>query len=489
MQSIWSESCKFYDRNILDSDIKVDIAVIGAGMAGVLTAFMLKERGFDVVVIEANEIAGGATKNTTAKITSQHRLIYNKLINNFGVEKANQYAVSNQLAIEKYAEIIKRKDIECEFERKPAYVYSLDNLKEIEEEVKATNKLGINSKFTDKTTLPFDIKGAIRFDNQAQFNPLKFIKSISSELKIYEHTIAKEINEDVIVTDRGNVRAKLIVVTTHFPFVNNPGYYFLRMYQQRSYVIALENTAPINTTPINKTLIDGMYIDENEKGYSFRSYKDFILLGGAGHRTGKNEQGGCYEKLRTAAKEFYPSSIEKYYWSAQDCMTLDGVPYIGHYSSSTPTLYVATGFNKWGMTNSMVSAMIISDMITGKNNDYMEIFSPQRFNITASAKNLLEDGVQAVSGMIIKKLEIPEKSSEHLQNGYGDIVECSGEKVGVYKNIDGEIFAVNIKCPHLGCQLEWNQDELSWDCPCHGSRFDYNGNLIDNPAIIGLYGK
>lgn len=479
MQSIWSESCKLYERASLDRNIKADIAVIGAGMAGILTAFMLKECGFDVVVIEANEIAGGATKNTSAKITSQHRLIYNKLINNFGKEKAKQYAVSNQLAIEKYAEIIKRKEIDCEFEIKPAYVYSLDNLKEIEEELKATNELGIKSEFTDKTTLAFDIKGAIKFNKQAQFNPLKFIKAISSELKIYEHTIAKEINEDVVITDKGNVRAKLIIVATHFPFVNNPGYYFLRMYQQRSYIIALENAG----------LLDGMYIDENEQGYSFRNYKNFMLFGGAGHRTGKNENGSCYEKLRIAAKEFYPSSVEKYYWSAQDCMTLDSVPYIGHYSSSTKTLYVATGFNKWGMTNSMVSAMIISDMITGKDNNYMDIFSPQRFNIIASAKNLAQDGIEAVSGMIVKKLEVPTKSVEHLQKGYGDIVEYSGEKVGVYKNQDGEIFAVNIKCPHLGCQLEWNQDELSWDCPCHGSRFDYKGKLIDNPATTGLYGN
>lgn len=476
MKSVWSESCEIFKRKSLEGDIKVDIAVIGAGMAGILTAYMLKENGFDVVILEADKIASGATKNTTAKITSQHNLIYNKLIDNFGFDKAMQYAKANEKAVQNYKKIINQKNIDCDFEQKPSYVYSLDNLKSIEAEIESANKLGIDAKFIDKTNLPFDIKGAVKFDNQAQFNPLKFIKFISDNIIIYENTMAKAINEDVIVTDKGNVKAKLIIVTTHFPFMNIPGYYFMRMYQQRSYVIALENAIQL----------DGMYIDANEQGYSFRNYKNLLLLGGAGHRTGKKENGKSYEKLRKVANEFYPSSKEKYNWSAQDCMSLDGVPYIGHYSSSTPTMYVATGFNKWGMTGSMVSAMIISDMIIGNNNDYIDVFSPQRFNLTASAKTLGEDSVQAIKSFIAQIFEIPKENIEHIENCHGGIVEYNGDKVGVYKNEMGEVFTVTTRCPHLGCQLEWNEDELSWDCPCHGSRFDYKGNLIDNPATRSL---
>lgn len=475
MQSIWTEDYNFKQREALNGDIKTDIAIIGAGISGILISFMLKEYGFNSIIIEAKKIASGITKNTTAKITSQHNLIYNKLIKNFGKEKAYQYAQANQLAIEKYEQIINQKNIECEFERKPAYVYSLGETKDIEAEIEAANKLKINAEFTTKVELPFDIKGAVKFNNQAQFNPIKFLKPISDELTIYENTQAQTINEDVIITDRGKIKAKLIIVATHYPFLNAPGYYFMRMYQQRSYIIALENTPQLN----------GMYIDADSNGYSFRSYNKFLLLGGEGHRTGKNN-GDSYLKLRQAAKEFYPASIEKYNWSAQDCITLDGVPYIGHYSNSTHTLYVATGFNKWGMTSSMVSAIIISDMIRGHINKYSDIFDPHRFNITASAKNILENGSEVVSSMIIKKLDIPKENIEHIKNNEGGIIEYEGEKIGVYKDELGEPFFVNTRCTHLGCELKWNPNELSWDCPCHGSRFDYKGFLIDNPAIKNL---
>ena len=258
--------------------------------------------------------------------------------------------------------------------------------------------------------------------------------------------------------------------------MNAPGYYFMKMHQERSYVLALENTSEI----------DGMYIDINKEGYSFRTYNNLLLLGGISHRTGENEEGGSYDKLRKVAKELYTKAKEKYYWSAQDCMTIDGIPYIGRYSSETPNIYVATGFNKWGMTSSMVSAMIISDMILEKENDFSEIFSPRRFDLSLSINNIANDLIETAKNFIAQKVYIPSSEIEHIKNGHGGIIEYNGEKVGVYKNKEGKEFFVSTKCTHLGCQLSWNADELTWDCPCHGSRFDYKGRLIGSPATKDL---
>ena len=236
MQSIWSESCEFRKREVLDEDIKTDTIIIGAGMAGILIGYMLKQNGIDVILIDAAEMASGNTKNTTAQITSQHDLIYDKLISEFGEKKARQYAKANELDIKKYKEIIKERKIECEFEEKLAYVYSLNEVENIKKEVEAANKLGISAEFVESINLPFEIKGAIKFNNQAQFNPLKFLKDISNDLVIYENTRALEIKENLVITNRGNITANNIVVATHYPIMNAPGYYFIKMHQERSYV-------------------------------------------------------------------------------------------------------------------------------------------------------------------------------------------------------------------------------------------------------------
>ena len=476
MQSVWSEGCKFRKREGLKEDIKTDVLIIGAGMAGILTGYMLKQSGKEVVLIDAAEVVSGNTKNTTAKITSQHGLIYHKLISEFGEEKARQYAKANQLAIKKYKEIIKEEEIDCDFEEKSAYIYSLNEIDSLKKEVEAANKVGINAEFVEKVKLPFEIKGAVKFNNQGQFNPLKFLKDISKDLRIYENTRAIEIKENLVITNKGNITANHIVVATHYPIMNVPGYYFLRMHQERAHVIALENVNDI----------DGMYIDANNDGYSFRSYKNLLLLGGIKQRTGENEKGGSYDKLRKVAKKLYPESKEKYHWSAQDCMTIDSIPYIGRYSDDTPNVYVATGFNKWGMTSSMVSAMIISDMILENENDFSEIFSPKRFDLSLSINNLTKDIGETAKNFIAQKIYIPSSKIEHIKNGHAGIVEYNGEKVGVYKNNEGKEFIVSTKCSHLGCQLHWNADELTWDCPCHGSRFDYKGRLIGSPATKDL---
>lgn len=472
MKSIWSENVSLPERPPLDGELSVDVAVIGGGLAGVLTAYLLREQGVEAVVLEARRVGSGQTRNTTAKVTLQHGLIYGRLIEQFGHRKAEQYARANRRAIEEYRQMIKRLHINCDWEECPAYLYSTLDAAPLRQEAEAARSLGIEAELTGKIELPFSVEGALMFPDQARFHPLKFLATVAAQVPVYENTRVKKAEQHCLLTDRGKVTAKRIVFATHYPFVNRPGYYFLRMHQERSYVLALENAA----------ILQGMYYGVDPDGFSFRPAGDVLLLGGGNHRTGENSKGGRYDRLRRKAKELWPRSQERTYWSAQDCMTLDGIPYIGPFTSENDNWHVATGFQKWGMTTSMAAAQILTCQITGQSHPDEDVFSPQRFALSASAKTLAEEGLQAAKGIARSFLGLPRASLDALPLGHGGIVEQGGEKVGVYKNEQGETFAVSTRCPHLGCQLEWNPDEKSWDCPCHGSRFDYRGQLIDNPA-------
>lgn len=430
MISVWTDTVELPSFKALDGDIKTDVLIIGGGIAGLLTAYMLQKAGVEYALAEAKEICSGITKNTTAKITAQHGLIYADLVYRFGEERAKLYLEANQKALEEYAILCSGAD--CGFEIKDSYVYSLNDPKKIEQEVRALQKIGYEAEFHQKLPLPFFVAAAVKFKDQAQFHPLKFAAHIAKDLNIYEHTMVKEVNQEGAVTDRGRIKANRIVVASHFPFINRHGGYFLKMYQHRSYVSAVENAADV----------DGMYVDENEKGMSFRNYGDLLFIGGGSHRTGK--QGGCWQELHSFTKRHYPEAKEKYCWATQDCMTLDKVPYIGRYSKNTPNLYVITGFNKWGMTSSMAGAMLLSDMLTGKDSPYEAVFRPYR-------------------GILRPQLG-----------------------VNAFEATLGLVNFSTRRCPHLGCKLNWNSSERSWDCSCHGSRFSHDGELIDNPAMKGL---
>lgn len=425
-KSIWTDSISLPNFPKLKGDISTDVLIIGGGMAGVLCAYFFEKSGVDYILVEGNKVAEGITKNTTAKITSQHSLIYSKLIKDFGTEKAQMYLTANENAVSVYENMCQ--GIDCDFEIKDAYTYSMKDRKIIEDEVSAVNSLGFNAEFCERINLPFSTKGAIRFNYQAQFNPLKFIAEISKNLNIYEQTFIRDITPTTAIADGCRINAKNIIVTTHFPFINKHGSYFLKLYQHRSYVSAYENAQNF----------DGMYVDEDKKGMSFRNYGDLLLIGGGGHRTGK--QGGNWKEINTFAKRYYPQARLKYEWATQDCMSLDSVPYIGKYSARTPNLYVATGFNKWGMTSAMVSAMILSDMVMGKKNIFADVFSPQR---SILKPQLFVNGMESTINLLSPSQK---------------------------------------RCPHLGCALKWNKAEHTWDCPCHGSRFEDDGTLIDNPS-------
>lgn len=479
MNSIWRTTTKIEPRPALEGDIETEAAVLGGGLAGVLTAHFLQERGVKTVLLEANQLGSGQTGNTTAKVTSQHGLLYQKLIRELGEEGAGQYARANQRSVAAYRTLVEEKNIDCQWEERPAYLYSTAGGELLQEEAHAAWRLGIDAKFTTDTELPFQVKGAVRFAEQAQFHPLKFLEHIARDMTVYEGTRAIKVEGDNVVTDKGKVKAKHIVFATHFPFVNMPGYYFLRLHQERSYVLALENAQPL----------DGMYLGVDEAGLSLRTSGELLLLGGGGHRTGENSAGGRYDLLRQAAKTYWPQARETAHWSAQDCMPLDGVPYIGRFSPSAPNWYVATGFQKWGMSSSMAAALILCGLITGKEDPDSAVFAPHRFRLAASAKNLWTDGGKTVKSLARSAFSPPKAAVDELPLGHGGIVESEGVKAGVYKDKEGKVYAVSVCCPHLGCQLEWNSDEKSWDCPCHGSRFDYTGALLDNPAQENLKGS
>ena len=475
MRSIWTQNIDIRKRDCLKENIETEVAVIGAGLAGILIAFQLQRAGKKVVVIEGNRIASGQTSHTTAKITSQHGLVYHRFIREVGEEKAKQYALANESAIDEYRKLIKEEKISCDFEEKCSYIFSDDEM-ELQEELEAVNQLGLSAELVRRLSIPISCTGAIRFDHQAQFHPIKFIKAISESLTVYENTPVTSVEGHRIKTKGGEVQAEKIVFATHFPFINFPGMYFARMHQERSYVLALKGIGQV----------DGMFLGEGKNAYSFRNYGDFLLFGGESHRTGENKDGGRYDALRKKAKELFPDSEEVAHWSAQDCITVDSIPYIGNYTSEKSDWYVATGFQKWGMSHSMVSAMILRDLICGNENPYSEVFDPSRF-VTKDIKNIAKEGGMAVKGLVKRVFQLPEETAMGLPKGHGGVVELEEEKVGVYKDFDGKLYVVDIRCPHLGCQLEWNPDERSWDCPCHGSRFDYHGKLISNPAQEDIY--
>lgn len=426
MESIWNLTEKMPYFPALQGNYKTDVLIIGGGITGILCAHMLQNSGVDCAIIEADKICRGVTQNTTAKITVQHGLVYHKLIGKYGTEKAQLYFQAQNSALEMYRALSSK--IDCDFEETDAFVYSRNSRIEIESEANALRRIGCPAVFAEQVNLPFRIKGAVCVPKQAQFHPLKFLKPLAENSKIFENTRALEVRPGEVITEKGKIKAEKIIVTTHFPFLNKNGLYFLKLYQHRSYVMALKDAPDVK----------GMYVDASGKGLSFRDADGLLLLGGGSHRTGK--KGGNWIELSEFSRTYYPGAKEVSRWATQDCMSLDGVPYIGQYSKSTPSLYVATGFNKWGMTNAMVSAMVLRDLIAGKENAFARVFAPDRRIL-------------------------------HPQLG-----------INLAESLMGLLTPTAPRCPHLGCALKYNKYEHTWDCSCHGSRFTEDGKVIDNPA-------
>ena len=542
MKSYWIDSVKEQNKfSALEENIKTDICIIGGGLTGLSTAYNLSKYKIRTVLLEKDEICKQTSGNSTAKITSQHGLIYKYLTDSKGQDFARKYYEANENAIRNIKNIIDKEGIDCDLEYQPAYVFTqkVQDVQKIKDEVEAVNNFGGKAKFIEakdieinklnsveyvenqgeklkisgdniekenfnlerdvvkermKQVLPIKAISGIEFENQAQFNPYKYGNALAkicsdSGIKIFEHSKVIDVDTEdedeyyIITLENGfKIKAKYVVITTKYPIVNIPGFYFVKMYQSSSYAIAMQT---------KQRLFEGMYIDSEEPTISLRTAKfgdEYLLIVvGFDHKTGAQiDLSNSYRYLEEVAKSLYSEGKIKYHWNTEDCITLDKIPYIGNFSNLWENAYVATGFNKWGITTSNIAAEIITDKILGQENEYEEIFKSTRLEPIKNIKEVTNMVKESVNSLVAKKLELPQEEANQIQNGEGKIVEVNGQKIGIYKNNEGEIYKVNPVCKHLGCELSWNNLDKTWDCPCHGSRYDFKGNLIYGPSVKNL---
>jgi glycine/D-amino acid oxidase-like deaminating enzyme/nitrite reductase/ring-hydroxylating ferredoxin subunit len=487
----WVASTQLAEYPALNESISVDAAVIGGGMVGITTAYMLKEAGLRVAVLDFKRILKGVTGHTTAKITSLHGLIYEYLLGQFGPEQARQYADSNQAAIEKIASLVETLGIDCDFVRETAVTYAEteSTRRKIEREVDAAQRLGLPARFLETLPLPYPTKGAIALDNQARFHPRRYLKALAEKIPgdgshIFENTRAVDIekgNPCKVITSGGlTIRAPYVVVATHFPFYDKPGLYFARMFPIQSYAIGMR---------IAQEFPGGMYITAEENGRSLRVQPTergpMIILGGENHKVGHDPDTiRRYRALEMFAKQMYTVESIDYRWSTQDCVTIDYVPYIGQLSINHERIYVATGFAEWGMTKATLSAMILSDMIQGKQNSWADVYNPSRFKAFTSAKEFFTANLDVARYFIGDRLGHGTKGNPaDLGDEEGMMMEVDGTRVAAYRDKAGVIYQRDPHCTHMGCLLHWNTADQTWDCPCHGSRFKSSGTLLQGPAV------
>ena len=478
--SIWLEApAPSFPR--LDRDISADVAVIGGGIVGVTTALLLVEAGVQVVLIDANRIGHGVTGHTTGKVSSQHGLIYAQLRAKHGAEAARTYGEANEAALAWIAARVDRDGIDCDFRRRTSYAWS-DSRSELEAEAQAAVSAGLPASFVESTPLPFAVPGAVRFDDQAEFHAQKYVLALARQLpEVYEHTHAVHAGS-FVRTPGGRIDAEHIVVATHFPFPDR-SLAFARAHPQRSYAIACS---------IAGDPPDGMFISGSSPTRSIRAIphgsSELLMVGGEGHRTGTGgDTEQRYAALEAFAREHWDVRSIEYRWSAQDNTTVDGLPFVGPLTPFDDRVLMATGFAKWGLTGGTAAALILADRILGRANPWASLFDPTRLNARASAAKLVTEnakaGVRFVADRVTKRGSRP---LEDLAPGEGDIVRHHGEKVAGYRDEDGTLVAVSATCTHLGCQVNWNRAERSWDCPCHGSRFAPDGTVLQGPAVHRL---
>ena len=426
MQYLWTNDIPPFPERKLSGDIHTEVCIIGGGMAGLLCAARLKECGLDTVVAEARLPGEGITKGTTAVLTAQHDLLYCQMIKKFGWDRAAEYLHANLDALQRFRQMAET--IDCDLETRPSVMYSRTGQDHLKEEAQVLQKLGFPARYTTKPGLPFPTVDAVIYPEMAQFHPLRFLQGLAKNLNVYTHTFVRRLEGTTAYTDNGRIHARCVIVATHFPFVNRRGLYFMKQFQQRSYVIAYHNADFPSCTAVDAG--PGLY---------FRTYRDLLLIGGGDHRTG--QKGDGYAGIEDCVRRYFPQAKEAFRWANQDCVTLDSIPYIGPYSSAMPNVYVATGFNLWGMTTSMAAADILASQIQDKPHPYAAVFDPQR---------------RILHPQLFRNL---------------------GMTLGSF------LFPTLRRCPHLGCALHYNKAEHSWDCACHGSRFTEDGALIDNPAM------
>ena len=472
----------------LTGDENAEAVIVGGGLCGLLCAYELLEKGIrNIVLLEAGPICGGTTGRTTGKITSQHDLIYNTLISAAGEEFARGYAQANERAIGRYREIVEKEKIPCDFTSCSAYLYGVreESVQKLEDEAVAAQMLSIDAEFTKDCELPFPVAGAVRFGGQARFHPLKFAYTLAKLLvergvKLFESTAALELEDNTVYTKKGRVYGKYVFLCTRYPFMNLRGFYFARIVQSRSYLLALEGAPKM----------EGMYLGCDEKSLSFRWQEDpcggVLLLGGGTHKTGHEGNQLHYAPLEQSAADYYPNAAVRCRWSAEDCETSDSIPFIGRYTQLGRRVFLATGFRKWGMTGSMVAAELLSNLAVSGKSEYETVFSPGRRTVHMQAKKLLAETGDTVVNFVHGYAAGPDKSLPDLKNGEAGYAEYHGEKIGAYRDGEGGLHGVKPYCRHMHCPLSWNAEEKTWDCPCHGSRYDPDGRVLEGPAMRSL---
>lgn len=491
--SLWVATTPATDFGPLRGDEEADVVVVGGGITGLTTALLLAQHGQSVAVVEGGRIAGGSTGYTTAKVSSLHSVIYAELIDRIGADRARLYGEANQAAIEQIAELAEANGIDCGFTRAPAYTYTIDPARraDIEAEAVAAGSLGLPASPTTDTDLPFPVETAVRFDNQAYFHPRRYALGLAAALersggRLFEQSRALDIDETgtgvVVQTEAGTIRARDAVIATLLPFLDIGGF-FAKAEPARSYAMSVRCRGPVPS---------GMYLSVDSPTRSIRPVQldgdgSGLIVGGNGHKPGEAESTkACYRELEAWARETFPVDGVVHRWSAQDYTTVDRVPYIGR-CPRTEHVFVATGFGKWGMTGGTVAAMILADLLTGKDNPWAETFDATRIGDLQAAKRFVK--MNASVGMHFVKGRIARLRSADvatLAPGQGGIVKVGGQTAGAYRSPEGHIEAVTITCTHLGCSLKWNDAETSWDCPCHASRFTSSGAIIEGPATQPL---
>ncbi len=503
-ESLWLATTPETEYHPLADGLDVDVAVIGGGITGLTAAIELKEAGRTVAVIEADRIAESTTGHTTAKLTSQHGLLYDTLISTFGEKRARQYADANEAAIDEVERRVDDWDIDCDFQRTPAYTYasSAADIDTIRDEVDAARRVGLPASYVDDTPLPFDVAGAVRFDEQAAFHPRKYLLAVAESIPgddsyIFEETRVLEIDPGSpchVETDRGDVVADDVVVATHFPVLDRAGY-FARMHPHRAYLLA----ARVEETPL-----EGMYYSTDSPPATMRTYAprtaddgsgdgELLLVGGQSHKPSVDgiPTSERYRRCEAFAREHFTVESVEYRWSTMDYSPVDQVPFIGQIDPLAGNVYVGTGFSGWGMTNGTAAGMILADLITEGSNPWADVFDPQRFTPGASAKSFLKENTKVGGSFVgdrIKSLlaALEPDGAAAIQPGDARVVRRTSQPVGLYCDESGTTHAVSATCPHMGCLVRWNDAERTWDCPCHGSRFSYDGDVLSGPAVEGL---
>ncbi|RLQ93062.1 FAD-dependent oxidoreductase [Falsibacillus albus] len=488
-EPIWREGAALASFPPISENMEADVVVIGAGITGVTTAYLLAKDGRKVILAEADRVLNGTTGHTTAKITVGHDLIYNELIQHFGQEKAKQYFLANKAGMEFIEKAVNDLNIDCDFKKQTSYLYATadSSLRNLQKELEAYEKLGIKGDLVERLSIDVPVKSAISLPEQAKFHPVKYLAALLQAFidmggTVYEQSVAVDVQEskrmEVIFQNGCKISCDKVAACSHFPFFDGKGFYFARMYAERSYLIAVKP---------QKAFPGGMYLSVDDPKRSVRSAswrgEDWVLIGGESHKTGQGrDTSDHYAALADFGDRTFGIREYAARWSAQDLITLDKVPYIGPVTGNKSNVLVATGFRKWGMTNGTAAALLFKDVIAGKPHPYADVFNPSRFSADPSIKHFVMQNADVAAHLLKGKLEMVQQSAEDLKKDEGGVVFHNGKRTGGYRDQDGVIHLVDTTCTHLGCECEWNKGDRTWDCPCHGSRFSYEGEVVEGPA-------